>query len=126
MVKRAQSPTNDITENVLHLLGGGKVFPKPPQGALAAHHLIERGIPSSAIVFLIDSMRTVVDPSALEAALGISRRTIQRKSEAKEVLSPVQSGRIWKFAEVLAKAIEVFGSLEEAERWLAPVLGYEP
>jgi putative toxin-antitoxin system antitoxin component (TIGR02293 family) len=39
-------------------------------------------------------------------------------------LSPEQSGRAWKFAEILAKATEVFGSQEEAERWLEhPAMG---
>jgi putative toxin-antitoxin system antitoxin component (TIGR02293 family) len=33
-------------------------------------------------------------------------------------LSPEQSGRAWKFAEILAKATAVLGSQEEAEDWL--------
>jgi putative toxin-antitoxin system antitoxin component (TIGR02293 family) len=33
-------------------------------------------------------------------------------------LTPEQSGRAWKFAEILAKATLLLGSQEEAERWL--------
>lgn len=126
MVKRAISPTDDLTEIVIHLLGGKSVFRERPEGTLGAHRLIESGIPSSAIVFLIGSMGIVGDSPALEAALGISRRTIQRKKGTNEVLNRVQSGRTWKFAEILAKAIDVFGSQQEAEKWLnEPSIGLE-
>jgi putative toxin-antitoxin system antitoxin component (TIGR02293 family) len=33
-------------------------------------------------------------------------------------LSPEQSGRAWKFAEILGRAIDLFGSKPEAEAWL--------
>jgi putative toxin-antitoxin system antitoxin component (TIGR02293 family) len=33
-------------------------------------------------------------------------------------LSPEQSGRTWKFAEILAKAASVLGSQQAAESWL--------
>ena len=49
----------------------------------------------------------------------MSRRTFQRHKDAGgRLLSREQGARTWKFAEVLAKAIDVFGSREEAERWL--------
>ena len=39
-------------------------------------------------------------------------------------LRPEQSGRTWKFAEILAKATAVLGSQEEAEQWLErPAIG---
>lgn len=41
-------------------------------------------------------------------------------------LNPEQSGRTWKFAENLAKAIAVLGSQDEAEQWLVrPAMGLE-
>ena len=49
----------------------------------------------------------------------MSLRTLQRRRESPEKpLGQEQSGRAWKFAEILAKATEVFGSQEEAEQWL--------
>jgi len=55
----------------------------------------------------------------------MSVRTLQRhKSAPDELLDVQQSGRAWKFAEILAKATRVLGSQEEAERWLKrPAIG---
>jgi putative toxin-antitoxin system antitoxin component (TIGR02293 family) len=50
---------------------------------------------------------------------GIGLRTYQRRKDAPDKrLSLEQSGRTWKFAEVLGRAIELFGSQPEAEEWL--------
>ena len=41
-------------------------------------------------------------------------------------LSQEQSGRAWKFAEILATATEVFGSQSEAEQWMiAPAVALD-
>jgi putative toxin-antitoxin system antitoxin component (TIGR02293 family) len=41
-------------------------------------------------------------------------------------LSLEQSGRTWKFAEILARATAVFGSQQEAEQWLErPAIGLD-
>jgi putative toxin-antitoxin system antitoxin component (TIGR02293 family) len=49
----------------------------------------------------------------------MSLRTFQRyKDMPDKVMSHEQSGRTWKFAEILAKATTVFGSQERAEQWL--------
>jgi putative toxin-antitoxin system antitoxin component (TIGR02293 family) len=64
---------------------------------------------------------------SFEKAIGISLRTIQRHKESPaKSLSPEQSGRAWKLAEILAKATAVLGSQEEAERWLQqPAMGLD-
>ncbi len=55
----------------------------------------------------------------------MSLRTYQRHAAAgTKLLSQEQSGRTWKLAEILAKATDVFGSREAAERWLEhPAIG---
>jgi putative toxin-antitoxin system antitoxin component (TIGR02293 family) len=55
----------------------------------------------------------------------MSLRTFQRRKHAPtKPLGQEQSGRTWKFAEILAKASDIFGSQEEAERWLdSPAIG---
>jgi putative toxin-antitoxin system antitoxin component (TIGR02293 family) len=57
----------------------------------------------------------------------MSLRTIQRRKEApSKRLNQEQSGRTWKFAEILAKATAVLGSQEEAEQWLQrPAMGLD-
>ena len=60
----------------------------------------------------------------------MSIRTLQRRKEDPKPLSEEQGGRTWKFAEILAQATRVFGSQEEAERWLkskvVPLRGRQP
>jgi putative toxin-antitoxin system antitoxin component (TIGR02293 family) len=116
----------DPIDDVIELLGGADVFPKRPRGALAVHRLIEEGLPSSALSHLLGNIGLLADDPALQQALGISLRTVQRKKDSQGVLSTMQSGRTWKFAEVLAKAMDVFGSQEAAERWMdEPAMGLE-
>ena len=57
----------------------------------------------------------------------MSLRTFQRrKKEASAKLSQEQSGRAWKFAEILGTATEIFGSQEEAEQFLEnPAIGLD-
>jgi putative toxin-antitoxin system antitoxin component (TIGR02293 family) len=83
----------------------------------AAHELIERGLPASALIGLLGKLHTM-DKNPVLKALGMSERTYQRHKETAKPLSADQSGRTWKFAEILAKATEVFGSQERAEQWL--------
>jgi putative toxin-antitoxin system antitoxin component (TIGR02293 family) len=57
----------------------------------------------------------------------MSQRTFQRsKLTPRKPLNKERSGRTWKFAEIVAKTIQVFGSQEEALAWLErPALGLE-
>ena len=54
-------------------------------------------------------------------------RTLQRRrAEPGKRLSVEQSGQLWIFAEVLARAETVFGSRNEAEAWLErPAIGLD-
>jgi putative toxin-antitoxin system antitoxin component (TIGR02293 family) len=73
----------------------------------------------------VDSLALLHDPASLEKAVGISLRTFQRrKADPAKLLNREQSGRTWKFAEILAKATVVLGSRAEAEQWLErPAMG---
>jgi putative toxin-antitoxin system antitoxin component (TIGR02293 family) len=55
----------------------------------------------------------------------MSLRTYQRRNKTlAKPLNKLQTDKTWKFAEILAKATEVLGSQEEAERWLQrPAIG---
>jgi putative toxin-antitoxin system antitoxin component (TIGR02293 family) len=57
----------------------------------------------------------------------MSVRTFQRRKDMPaKLLSQEQSGRTWKFAEILAKATDVLGSQDEAEQWLErPAIGLD-
>jgi putative toxin-antitoxin system antitoxin component (TIGR02293 family) len=105
-------------QKILDLLGGHQILGPTVKSELDVHELLHRGLPRGALTSLVEKLNDipVVDVSE---ALGVSVRTLQRHKTSPVVLLDVQqSGRAWKFAEILAKATRVLGSQEEAERWL--------
>jgi putative toxin-antitoxin system antitoxin component (TIGR02293 family) len=114
-------------QRVAGLLGGPRVLRRRLRTPLDAHEMLARGLPGRSLTHLIDSLVVLRRTAPLEKAIGMSLRTVQRRREAPaKPLSPEQSGRAWKFAEILARATEVFGSQEEAERWLErPAIGLD-
>lgn len=115
------TPAAGATEiqRVAALLGGPKVLHHRLRGPLDVHEALSHGLPRAALTHLISHVAMLRDPASLERAVGVSVRTFQRfKLTPDKKLSPEQSGRAWKFAEILAKATEVLGSQEEAEDWL--------
>ena len=91
------------------------------------HRILARGLPRSALNRLITNTEVLRNDDFLQKAIGLSMRTSQRHKSAPDApLSEVQSGRAWKFAEVLSQATEVFGTQQAAERWLTePALALE-
>ena len=109
------------------LLGGRRILRRALRSRLEAHDLLIAGLPSRALSHLVQEVAILRLQGSLEKAVGISPRTYQRrKDEPDKLLSPEQSGRAWKFAEIVSRAIAVFGSKEEAERWLErPAVGLD-
>ena len=106
-------------QQVYSLLGGRRVLSHEPTTRLEIHELLLEGLPSQAVGCLVESFELLRQPDAIEAALGISYRTIQRhRLDAAKHLSLEQSGRVWEFAELLARATSVLGSRQEAQQWL--------
>jgi putative toxin-antitoxin system antitoxin component (TIGR02293 family) len=114
---------HQATSEVLDLLG----TPLSITDQWAAHDLCAAGLPGTALEHLVGSVGLLQTPEHFEAALGMSIRTYQRRREEPEkCLSPEQSGRVWVFAEIFAKAVSVFGLAEDAETWmLQPALGLD-
>lgn len=106
-------------QRVTDLLGGVAVLGKALADPLDTHERLLRGLPNEALTHLVDTLGVIRKSASVETAIGISLRTFQRrKDNHTSTLSPEQSGRTWKFAEVLARATELLGSQEEAELWL--------
>lgn len=112
-------------QRVADLLGGTRILRRPLRNSLDAHEMILRGLPTRALTHLVDNLVVLQRATSLQKAVGMSLRTFQRRKDSgAKPLSPEQSGRAWKFAEILAKATAVLGSQEEAEQWLAhPAIG---
>ncbi len=124
--KSVESETVPL-ERVATLLGGRRVLRTTLKSPLDAHEMILKGIPSRALTHLVDRLVVLRPTKSLEKAVGMSLRTFQRRKEAgAKPLSQEQSGRAWKFAEILARATDVLGSQEEAEKWLdRPAIGLD-
>src|SRR5208282_4703797 len=124
-----ETPVTETAEiqRVADLLGGARILRRQVRNSLDAHELLLEGLPGRALTHLIDSLVIIHWATSLEKAVGISLRTLQRRKNAPaEPLSQEQSGRTWKFAEILAKATAVLGSQEEAEQWLErPAIGLD-
>ena len=117
--RAAPVPEAGEIQRAAALLGGSRVLRRPLREPIEVHEALSRGLPRGALTHLIDRVSLLRDPVSLEHAVGVSQRTVQRfKLAPDQRLSPEQSGRAWKFAEILAKATEVLGSQEEAEDWL--------
>ncbi|QOZ24148.1 antitoxin Xre/MbcA/ParS toxin-binding domain-containing protein [Bradyrhizobium sp. CCBAU 51753] len=116
---------NDL-QKVADLLGGPRILSRRITSALDAHELLLDGLPGSALTYFVSHL-ICIQTDSLEKAFGMSLRTFQRRKGAPDKpLSQEQSGRTWKFAEILAKATDVFGSQEEAEQWLGrPAIGLD-
>ncbi|RWL78679.1 MAG: DUF2384 domain-containing protein [Mesorhizobium sp.] len=114
-------------QKVADLLGGARVLSRRVTSALDAHELLLHGLPTSALDYLVGRLVFIHKAESLEKAVGMSVRTYQRRKDTpSKPLSQEQSGRTWKFAEILAKATDVLGSQAEAEQWLErPAIGLD-
>ena len=107
-------------ERTVELLGGTRVLKRKVNSQLEAHDLLKDGIPAKALSHLVGAVAllSASHHGGLEKAVGISQRTYQRtKTRPAKALSPEQSGKTWKFAELFARVTSIFGSKEEAEAW---------
>ncbi|MGX5831980.1 type II RES/Xre toxin-antitoxin system antitoxin [Mesorhizobium sp. 43Arga] len=122
----AEARSGDL-QKVEALLGGSRVLSRRLTGALDAHELLLSGLPASALYHLVGQLVFIDKTASLEKAVGMSLRTWQRRKDApSKPLSQEQSGRTWKFAEILAKATDVLGTQAEAEQWLErPAIGLD-
>lgn len=118
---------NGGLQKVAALLGGTRVLSRRLASGLDAHELLLHGLPASAVDHLVGNLVFIGKSDSLEKAVGMSLRTWQRRKDApSKPLSQEQSGRAWKFAEILAKATDVLGSQGEAEQWLErPAIGLD-
>jgi len=124
---RTSSSESAELRQVAALLGGPRILRHTVTNPLDAHEMLLEGLPGRALTHLLDSLLVIRKTASLEKAVGMSLRTFQRRKDAPtKPLNQEQSGRTWKFAEILAKATAVFGSQQEAEQWLErPAIGLD-
>ena len=107
-------------------LGGRKFWRRRLTSRSDVHSAIVSGVPYGSLIFLVNLV-TGLEEGDVAKVLGISTRTLRRQSETPEKPMPADlASKTWLFAETLAKATEIFGSREEAERWMSkPAMGLD-
>jgi putative toxin-antitoxin system antitoxin component (TIGR02293 family) len=72
---------------------------------LDVHEFLDRGLPRAVVTHLYKNITLLHSRDFFEHALGMSQRTFQRsKLTPRKPLNREQSGRTWKFAEIVTKA----------------------
>ena len=119
-VERALARPASELDRIVSLLGGDHMFSPAVRSPLDAHEAILKGFSNRALTHLVGNVAVMQQADVMEKAVGISLRTFQRRKKegAHERLSREQSGRLYKAAEIVAKAIDIFGSTAAAEDFL--------
>ena len=93
---------------------------------LRAHDLVTKGMSVADARGLLKSF-TVIGQAQLYGVLGITPRTMQRRSASeRKTLDQNASDRALRLMAVMGQASDVLGSREAAERWLsAPAMGLD-
>ena len=129
MTRARKTPGGEAhLQAVVRLLGGNHAVRRPVNSPLDVHEVLVHGLPATALQHLVKNLVVIRSAASLEKAVGMSVRTIQRRKKkgAVKPLNQEQSGRTWKFAEILAKATAVLGTQQEAEQWLErPAIGLD-
>jgi putative toxin-antitoxin system antitoxin component (TIGR02293 family) len=112
--------------STLDLLGRRAQRPHAAFSMIGVHDAVTKGLPGEALNHLLGCLKSLPQEEVLNA-LGISGRTVQRrKLDPKKMLNVDQSGRTWRFAQILALASEVLGDQADAEKWLsAPAIALD-
>jgi putative toxin-antitoxin system antitoxin component (TIGR02293 family) len=120
-----QNALAPYARRVANLLGVSRQLPRDAS-EVAVHDVIDAGLPRRALLRARQSAAAIPTPLLLPA-LGISERTYMRiQAEPGKRLDVDQSGRLWRFTELFAKAQDVFGSSELAIEWLVkPAMALE-
>jgi putative toxin-antitoxin system antitoxin component (TIGR02293 family) len=107
-------------------LGGKRFWQHRLKSRSDVHAAILSGVPYGSLIFLVNSVKGL-EESDVARVLGISTRTLRRQSETPDKQMPADlASRAWLFAETLAKATDIFGGKEEAERWMSkPATGLD-
>jgi uncharacterized protein (DUF2384 family) len=78
---------------------------------LEVHEILREGLTGKTLSNLRRHCQALFLNEAVEPALGMSLRTVRRfEADKEKPLSSDQSSRVWKFAEIVARATPIFGS----------------
>lgn len=102
-------------ETLLETLGGPRLLKRRARSLDDLHKLIQSGFPFGIYSHLVQLSALTAEEA--EHVFQIPSRTLVRRKGQHRFL-PDESDRLYRFANVLAKATEVLGSAEKARHWL--------
>lgn len=106
-----------LLETMVDLMGGRQVIKEPIGNSLDFLELCHREqIPIDALRSIQRLMRFT--NKEMSDILGISESTLQRRFQAKGTLSKDEAEKTFHIAKVIARGMEVYGSLEDFSRFL--------
>ncbi len=107
-------------------LGGRKYWSSRVRSRSDVHAAIVKGVPYGSLVFFVANTKLLSEEDVAKV-LGISTRTLRRQAETPDKAMPTElASKAWQVAETLAKATDIFGGKDEAERWMStPAIGLD-
>ena len=103
------------TTGVLQMLGGEKTLRRKVSSPMKWVEALREGLPYTSLEALMRALGLSRQEAA--ATLSVPLRTLVRRKRQRRLQSD-ESDRVFRLATVAAHAVEVFGTLERAGRWL--------
>jgi putative toxin-antitoxin system antitoxin component (TIGR02293 family) len=97
------------------ILGGNKLLPKAITGDADLINLSRSGVKKSSLKSLSNYLGISMDK--MSSLMHSSHRNIQRKDD-NELLDVYKSEQVIEVAQVVSKALDIFGSKENMQQWL--------
>ncbi len=98
------------------VLGGQKILRRQVTSDAQLTTLTREGLPVGSLTLLANELS--VERKTVARVVGISERTLSRRTAKSELLSADVSDRTVRMARILAQATETFGTREKASLWL--------
>jgi len=102
-------------ERIARLLGGERALEAPANTYADWDRLIRAGLPAEAATALLEALP--IQQGRVLESLRIPKSTWSRRLRQKR-FAPEESDRLYRLADVVARAEEVLGSREKGVRWL--------
>ena len=101
---------------VPEVLGGDVLLGQSLARSGALAELVREGLPVKALLLLAE--RLELNQAEIAASIGIPLRTLTRRMSSDARLTPAESDRTVRLAQVFATAVETLGDGEKAAGWL--------
>lgn len=102
--------------SVPEVLGGDIVLGRPANSAGALAELVREGLPVKALFLLAERLN--LRQAEISEKIGIPQRTLTRRLAQHTRLTPAESDRAVRLAQVYSTAVDTLGDEDKAASWL--------